>query len=249
MPERVALVTGAGAGVGRAVALRLARSPEVATVVVNDIDADLATDVAAEVETAGADGRVAVADVTSWDAVQQMFAAYGPVDVLVNNAGVPPGDQRPAPFARSSPTDWRPWLALNLDAVLYCTRAALPGMLAAGWGRVITVISDAARVGEAGLATYSAGKAGAAGFTRALAREVGRSGVTCNCVALGTIKHGRIADYLSGDVEQKMLRHYVSPRLGTPDDAAAMIGFLAGPEADWITGQTYPVNGGFSLAM
>jgi 3-oxoacyl-[acyl-carrier protein] reductase len=114
---------------------------------------------------------------------------------------------------------------------------------------VVTVVSDAGRTGEAGLAPYSAGKAGAAGFMRALAREVGASNVTCNCVTLGTIKHGRVEQYLTEDVERKMLRAYIAPRLGRPQDPAALIGFLCGEEAEWITGQTYPVNGGFSMAV
>lgn len=235
---------------GAAVALRLAREGTASTVVVNDIDGDSAERVAHEVSQVGARGVVAVADVTSWDSVQAMFEEHGPADILVNNAGIPvDASFAPPPFVATGPADWRPWISLNLDAVMYCTRAALPSMLDRGWGRVVTVISDAARVGERGLVAYSAAKAGAAGFMRAVAREVGSVGVTCNSVALGTIKHGRVAAFAEGEVEQRMLRAYVAPRLGVPEDAAAMIAFLAGPDADWITGQTYPVNGGFSMAI
>lgn len=231
-------------------ALRLAQEGRASTVVVNDLDSDRAARVADEVTRLGAKGVAAAADVTSWEAVNGMFDEHGPVDILVNNAGIPvDATMAPPPFLATGPDDWRPWISLNLEAVMYCTRAALQPMVDRGWGRVITVISDAARVGEGGLVAYSAAKAGAAGFMRALAREVGRAGVTCNSVALGTIKHGRIAAFAEGEVEQRMLRAYISPRLGTPDDAAAMISFLAGSDADWITGQTYPVNGGFSMAI
>ncbi len=249
MSQRVALVTGAGAGVGKAAALRLAHDGAVETVLVNDVVGEAAERVAREVTELGARGVAAVADVTSWDAVRDLVDQHGPIDVLVNNAGVPILGAEPAQFAATEPRQWEPWLTLNLQAVMYCTRAVLPGMLANHWGRVITVISDAARVGEAGLVAYSAAKAGAAGFTRALAREVGPAGITCNCVALGTIKHGRIAEYLTEDIERKMVRAYPLSRLGTPDDAAPMIAFLAGAGAEWITGQTYPVNGGFSMAV
>lgn len=246
---RVALVTGAGAGVGRAVALRLAREQKASSILVNDIDADAAQRVAQEVTGLGASGVAAVADVTSWDGIQALVEQHGPVDILVNNAGVPLVGAVPTPFAQTEPSQWEPWLRLNLDGVMNCSRAVLPGMLEKGWGRIITVVSDAARVGESGLAAYSAAKAGAAGFSRSLAREVGAAGITCNCVALGAIKHGRIAQLITEDMERKMLRAYLAKRLGTPEDAAAMITFLAGDDAEWITGQTYPVNGGFSMAV
>lgn len=249
MRDRVALVTGAGAGVGRAVALRLARDRTVGSVLVNDIDPAAAERVAREVTDQGGRGVAAVADVTAWDAVAALVEQHGPIDVLVNNAGVPIRGADPTPFAATEPPQWEPWLTLNLQAVMYCTRAVLPGMLANRWGRVITVVSDAARVGEAGLVAYSAAKAGAAGFMRALAREVGGAGITCNCVALGTIKHGKVAEFITEDIERKMVRAYPLARLGTPEDAAAMIAFLAGADSEWITGQTYPVNGGFSMAV
>jgi 3-oxoacyl-[acyl-carrier protein] reductase len=194
-----------------------------------------------------------VADVTNWDAVGDMVgsieAEFGAVDVLVNNAGVPLVGAGLTPFETSSPEDWQPWLAISLYGVMYATRAVLPAMLAKGWGRVVTVVSDAGRVGEAGLTAYATAKAGAAGFTRSVAREVGSRGVTCNSVALGTIKHGPHAEFLTGDFEKKLLKRYMVDRLGTPEDPAALISFLAGDDAGWITGQTYPINGGFSVTQ
>jgi 3-oxoacyl-[acyl-carrier protein] reductase len=249
---RVALVTGAGAGIGRAIATRLAREGRAGVVAINDLDPAAADDAAGEVTAAGGRGIACPADVTDWDAVRTMAERVvtdaGGIDVLVNNAGVPPG-LLPQAFLDSDPAQWEPWLRLNLYGVMYASRAAVPSMVARGWGRVVTVVSDAGRVGEAGLTPYATGKAGAAGFMRSLAREVGPVGVTCNCVALGTIKHGQLAEFVHGDVETKMVKRYVVPRLGTPDDASAMVSFLCGEDADWITGQTFPVNGGFSMAV
>jgi 3-oxoacyl-[acyl-carrier protein] reductase len=248
LTDRVALITGAGAGVGREIALRMAADKTASVIAVNDIKPDAAADAVEELSRAGATAVACPADVTDWDAVQDMVGRVGPISILVNNAGVP-GGFLPTPFAQSVPSDWAPWLSLNLYGVMYCSRSVLPGMLEAGWGRVVTVISDAARVGEAGLTPYATGKAAAAGFTRSIAREVGSRGITCNCVALGTIKHGFIADFLNEEREQQMLKRYIVKRLGRPSDAAGLISFLCSDDGEWITGQTYPVNGGFSLAI
>jgi len=134
--------------------------------------------------------------------------------------------------------------------VLNCTRAALPGMIERGYGRIVTVISDAGRVGEPNLEIYSGAKAGAAGFIRAIAKAVGRYSVTANCVALGTTRTPATAPAL--EVEEhakKVLRHYPIRRLGEPEDAANMVLFLASDASSWMTGQTIPVNGGYSFAL
>lgn len=250
--SKVAFITGAGAGVGRSTALRLVRDGHAATIVVNDIDEGRANEVAREVEALGATSIVALADVTDWDAVvaavDKVSVDAGGIDILVNNAGVPVA-ALPVAFATSDPADWVPWIDLNLYGVMYCTRAVLPSMIARGGGRIVTVISDAARVGEAGLTPYAAAKAGAAGFTRSVAREVGAHGISVNCVALGTIDHGVAAAFLDEDARKKLLKRYVIKRLGTTEDAAALISFLSSDGAEWITGQTYPVNGGFSMVV
>lgn len=252
MSDRVALVTGAGAGVGLATARKLVERGVAGAVAVNDVDGERAAAAAKEIEALGGRALAVTADVTSWDGVQamvdQVAGALGPVDILVNNAGVP-RNALPAPFATSSPEDWEPWISLNLDAVMYCTRAVLPSMIERSWGRIVTVVSDAARVGESGLTPYAAAKAGAAGFTRSVATEVGRHGITANSVALGTIKHGVVAQFLDEAAEAKMLKRYTVKRLGTTEDPAALVAFLASDDAEWITGQTYPVNGGFSVAI
>ena len=141
---------------------------------------------------------------------------------------------------------------MNLYGALHCARAVLPGMIANGWGRLITIVSDAGRTGDAHLAVYSAAKAGAAGLTRALARENGRHGVTANNIALGTMRTPQTeplwADPDSSQAKA-ILRNYIVRRPGLPDEVAPLAVFLASPYGAWITGQTYPVNGGFSLAL
>jgi NAD(P)-dependent dehydrogenase (short-subunit alcohol dehydrogenase family) len=155
-------------------------------------------------------------------------------------------------FVDTDPGDWQPYLRVNLLGVMHCARAVLPAMIEQGRGRIVTIVSDAGRVGEAGMAAYGAAKAGAAGFTRAIAAEVGRHGVTANAVSLGTMRTPMTeALWASDDVErqQTILRRYAIRRPGTPDDVAGLVTFLCSPAASWITGQTYPVNGGSSFSL
>jgi 3-oxoacyl-[acyl-carrier protein] reductase len=253
---RIAMVTGAGQGVGRQTALALA-AHNAGGVVVNDFHEERARAVAAEIEAAGVAALASVCDVTDFDAVGRAIEAaaqrFGRIDVLVNNAGnagptASLGDL--VPFWQSDPNEWQRWLGTNLYGVLNCTRHALPGMIANRYGRVVTVISDAGRVGEGHLAVYSGAKAGAAGFMRAIAKATGRFGITANCVALGGTRTPGVQPLLPDDESlKKALAHYVVRRLGEPEDAANLILFLASDAASWITGQTYPVNGGYSFAV
>ena len=252
----VALVTGAGQGVGRAIAHRCADLG--ATVVVNDFHLDRAEKVVVELTGLGLVASAASCDVTDFDAVQAMVAditdRVGVVDVLVNNAGNAGASGGRLfgnpPFWQTGPRDWQRWLGANLFGVLNTTRAVLPHMVEQGWGRIVSIVSDAGRVGEADLVVYSGAKAGAAGFSRGLARAVGRHGVTVNCVALGSMNTDSVSD-VTGDpvMLKKVLSGYPIRRLGEPADAANMVGFLASDAASWITGQTYPVNGGYSFAV
>jgi len=134
-----------------------------------------------------------------------------------------------------------------------CCHAAVPGMIAQGGGRIVTIVSDAGRVGEARLAVYSAAKAGAAGFVRALAKETGCHGITCNAISLSTLEpnidEDRKAAFLVSDHARTLTSRYAIRRLGRPDDVATMTLFLCSDGAEWITGQTYPVNGGYSFAV
>ena len=152
----------------------------------------------------------------------------------------------------SEPADWDRYFAVNMYGVMYCSRAALPHMIEQNHGRIVTIISDAARWGEARMAPYAAAKAAAGGFTRAIAREVGRNGITANCVSLATVDTIGLVTMADESPElaarlHKQLSHYIIRRLGQPDDVAGLVTFLAGPAASWITGQTYPVNGGYTV--
>jgi NAD(P)-dependent dehydrogenase (short-subunit alcohol dehydrogenase family) len=251
---RRALVSGAGQGVGRAIAMRLASAG--AEVLVNDVVPGRADAVVDEIRAAAGKAEPAPFDVTNWDSVRTALEERGPVQILVNNAGNAGADgfAGMVPFAESDPADWDRYVQVNLYGVMHCTRAALPGMIAGGEGRVVTIISDSARRGDANLAPYAAAKAGAAGFCRSVAREVGRYGITVNCVALATVDtsgpgQNGFERSMPADEKEKRLRQYVIRRFGEPDEVAGMVTFLASPMAAWITGQTYPVNGGYSFAL
>jgi NAD(P)-dependent dehydrogenase (short-subunit alcohol dehydrogenase family) len=248
---RLALVTGAGQGVGRAIALALASAG--AEVAVNDFVPDRAEAVAREIRAGGGAAEPAPFDVVDFDGVMAAVERIGDVGILVNNAGnAGPEGFNFGPFAQTQPSDWSRYFGVNLFGVMHCTRAVLPGMIDRRDGRVVTIISDAARWGEPYMGAYAAAKAGAAGFSRSVAREVGRYGVTANCVALGTI--GPSEEPAEGEVGpeeadrlHKMLRSYIIRRRGRPEDVSGLVTFLASPLASWITGQTYPVNGGYTV--
>lgn len=249
---RRALVTGAGQGVGRGIAAMLAVAG--ADVVVNDYYPDRAEAVAEEIRANGGRAQAAPFDVTNYDAVAAGVAEAGAVDVLVNNAGNAGASAfQLTPFAATEPSEWERYFTVNVYGVMNCSRAVIPGMIDRQDGRIVTIISDAGRWGEPRMAAYSAAKAGAAGFTRSLARDVGRYGITVNNIALGSINAG---DRDAGSVEmsaevaeryKQQLRNYIIRRPGKPDDIAALVVFLASSQASWITGQTYPVNGGYTV--
>jgi 3-oxoacyl-[acyl-carrier protein] reductase len=249
---RRVLVTGAGQGVGRGIALGFASAG--ADVLVNDIRDDAAAAVVDEIHSRGGRAAPSVFDVTDYAAVSNAVAAAGGADVLVNNAGNAgvEGFGARGKFWESEPADWDPYVQVNLYGAMHCARAVLPGMIAKGWGRIITIVSDSGRTGDTNMAAYSAAKAGAAGLTRSLALETGRHGVTVNNISLGTMRTPATEALWSdaGNPDAKaILQRYVVRRPGDPDDVARMAVFLATPQASWITGQTYPVNGGFSFAL
>jgi 3-oxoacyl-[acyl-carrier protein] reductase len=238
---RVALVTGAGQGVGAGIARTLAQQG--AAVGVNDLHAERAERVAAGIAAQGGRARAACFDVTDARAVRAgvaaLEAAFGPVDVLVNNAGVPEG-MALAQFREMTPESWARYVELNLYGVLRCTHAVLDGMCARGFGRIVTISSGAGQVGlPIGVSIYGAAKGGAIAFMRHLALEVARFGVTANTLALGLMGNAAGAPGVTG-VE----RMIPVGRAGLPEDVAAAVVFLASREAAWITGQTLGVNGG-----
>ena len=248
-----ALITGAGQGVGEGIAHHLAAGG--CEVLVNDYDADRAVRVAEDVVAAGGQARPVPFDVTDRDAVGAAVAEHGPVGILVNNAGNAgaSGFGVPTPFVDTEPSDWQPFLDVNLHGVLHCTHAVLPGMIEAGWGRVITIVSDAARAAEKGTAVYGAAKAAAAAFGRGIAAEVARYGITVNNVALGTMRTPLTAGLWDepglDDQRRAILSSYLVRRPGEPSDVAWMVAALASPRSSWVTGQTIPVDGGYLPAL
>ncbi|MSO38110.1 MAG: SDR family oxidoreductase [Acidimicrobiia bacterium] len=246
---RKALVTGAGNGVGRAIAMQMARAG--AELWVNDLDAQRAESVCNEILGENCIAHPVVADVCDFNQVTRMVEETGPVDILVNNAGIPPGGFQVKLFVESGPKDWDPMIRLNMAAVLHVTRAYLPAMIDQQWGRILTIVSDAGRRGERKQVVYGAAKAAAMGFSRGLAAEVGRDGVTVNCIALGTMNHGELNDAIEKhpELEDKLARAYPVGRIGRVDDCAPLAVLLCSDASEWITGQVYPVDGGYSPAL
>lgn len=255
MTGRVVAVTGAGQGVGRQIALDAASAGATA-VVVNDFVAERAEAVAEEVRAEGAQALALAFDVTDPAAVEAAFARvqaeFGELHALVNNAGNAGagGSARFEDFWSEPVSSWDAWLGTNLFGVLNCVRFAVPLMRTHGEGRIVTIISDAGRAGEAGLEVYSAAKAGAAGFMRAVARSVGRYGITANNVAISATRTPFVESMLDNEAAVKeQLKRYIIRRFGTPEDVAGMVVFLCSSAGAWITAQTIPVNGGYAVAL
>ena len=202
---RTALVTGAGQGVGLGIAQALAAAG--AEVLVNDLRDPRAAAAVQLITDAGGRARSAVFDVTDPAAVGSVIREAGGVDILVNNAGNAgvSGFGSLDPFVATTPESWEPYLQVNLYGVMHCTHAALPRMIDQKWGRIITIVSDAGRTGEAYMAAYCAAKAGAAGFGRAIAHEVARFNITSNNIALGTMKTPLAGDRITAGLSRVRL--------------------------------------------
>ena len=249
MTPRIALVTGGARGIGRAISLELAAAG--CAVAVADLLVDQAQDVAAAIEAAGGRATAVAADITDSAAVAAAVVTVGerlgPVDIAVNNAG---WDEL-RPFLETDEPFWDRVIDVNYKGCLRVSKAVLPGMVERGWGRLVNIASDAGRVGSSLESVYAGAKGGVIAFTKTIAREVARSGVTANCVCPGPTRtpllEGMAAE--SGDrFVDALTRAVPMRRLGEPEDIAAAVAFLASERAGYVTGQTLSVSGGLTMA-
>jgi len=250
LTDRVALVTGAGGGIGSAISERLAG--EGCHVALFDRDAEAVRAAGKKVEALGRQASTHVVDITDYDAVKEAVASItseqGGVDVLVNNAGF----DRFANFLDTTPDDWESIIAVNLRGTLNMHHVVLPGMRDRGRGRVVNIASDAGRVGSSMEAVYSACKGGVIAFTKSVARELARTGVRLNVVCPGPTDTPLLAQFLdTGEDGAKVLaameRAVPMKRIGRPEDIPGIVAFLASDDAEYITGQVISVSGGLTM--
>jgi len=244
LSNRVAIVTGSGQGIGREIALMLAEQG--ASVVISDINAATAKEVAAEIEAKNGKSIAIPVNVTVvgevTKLVEQTLSSFGHIDILVNNAGI----TRDGLLLRMSEADWDLVLNINLKGAFICTQAVLRHMIRQRWGRIVNIASVVGLTGNAGQANYAASKAGLIGLTKTTAREVASRSITVNAVAPGFIDTG-MTQKLSENVKQEFLKQIPVGYLGLPKDVAYAVAFLVSEEAHYITGQVINVNGGIAM--
>lgn len=248
LKDKVAIVTGAAQGIGRAIAMRLAL--EGAKVAVADINLEGATSTANEITKSGGSALAVKLDVTSLqdalDAADRVEREIGPIDVLVNNAGWDIIE----PFLESKPETWDKVIAINYRGVLNCCKAIAPRMQQRGRGKIISISSDAGRVGSTGEAVYAGCKAAIIGFSKTLARELARNGINVNVVCPGPTQTALLKTAMAGreGVLDAMAKGIPFRRLGQPEDLAGAVAFFASSDSDYATGQVLSISGGLTMA-
>ena len=245
---KVAIVTGAAQGIGQAIAIRLAE--EGAKVALADIQLDSAEQAVAEIRRIGAVAIAVALDVTKLDeaiaAADRVERELGPIDILVNNAGW----DVVGPFVESAPDVWDKVIAINFRGVLNCCKAVAPRMQSRGAGKIVSISSDAARVGSTGEAVYAGCKAAIIGFSKTLARELAANHINVNVVCPGPTDTALLKNAMAGreKVLESMARGIPFRRLGQPADLAGAVAFFASSDSDFITGQVLSVSGGLTMA-
>jgi len=244
LSNKVAFVTGASQGIGRTIALRLAKDG--ATVAVAARNLEKLNELVAEITAAGGKAAAFALDVADEEQVKNTvkaaIAQFGKIDILVNNAGITK-DQL---VMRMKRADWDAVLQTNLTSAYLCIQQAIPSMLKQRWGRIINITSVFGQMGQAGQANYAASKAGLIGLTMAIAREVGSRNITCNAVAPGFIETAMTAT-LGDEFKQNAVKQIPLGRVGSSEDVAGAVAFLASDDASYITGHVLSVNGGMLM--
>lgn len=241
---QVALVTGSGRGIGRAIALTLAKNG--ADIIISDIMKDSVEEAVKEVEALGRKALGVLGDVSKFAECEAMINAgkdaFGKIDILVNNAGI----TRDNLIMRMSEEDWDAVIAVNLKSVFNCCKAVCRLMMKQKGGRIINISSVVGLMGNAGQANYSASKAGIIGLTKTLAKEFASRGILVNAIAPGFI-HTKMTDFLNDEQRAALLKLIPLERMGEPEDVANAVLFLASPLSSYITGQVIPVDGGMAI--
>jgi 2-hydroxycyclohexanecarboxyl-CoA dehydrogenase len=243
--DKIALVTGAGSGIGQAIALSLAS--EGVRLIATDLRQETVEATATAATTRGTEALGLQLDVTDYGqaqaVIQHVMQRFGRIDILVNCAGA----WRVNLFVDSQPEDWTFEVNTCFMGVVHCTRAVLDGMIVQQSGKIVNIASDAGRVGEVRQAVYSGAKAAVIAFSKAVAKEVGRYNIHVNCVCPGFTKTPATTERLTPELEARIVRLYPLGKLGTPEDVAKAVTFLASDGASHITGQTLSVSGGYSM--
>lgn len=250
LTNKAVLITGGAKGVGREIALSFAKEGAKVAINYNSSEAE-AQKCLLEVREQGAEGMAIRADISNMEEVDAMVSEvtrqWGPVDILINNAGYVKSQR----FLESQIEDWEKQINVILYGAMYCTKAVLPEMVKRKCGCVINVIGESGRVGESRLVIVSTARSGIIGFTKALAKEVGRYGVRINGVSLGLVYTPSMSSHMDSSWleknQERILQLYPLRRLGKPKDIAPMVAFLASEHADWITGQVISISGGFTM--